>query len=111
MGNRYFEFAMVLATLAGFAGIICSLMLSSFYQIQGQKIDILNLYENYYNLHPTEQINETQINDTMKGLNDDQKFTSNLSIYLLTIGAALSLASFCLAILGFFRNDELEHSN
>lgn len=100
--------AMILATLAGFAGIICSFMFSSFVQIQGQKIELGRAYLDWYIQHP-EQVNVTQFNETMESYQTNQNFTLNASVYLLYLGIALFIGSLVFACIGFVKDDELKY--
>lgn len=100
MTNKYFELAMVLATLAGFAGIIYSIMFSTVYQIQSQKIEVAKIYMDLYSQHP-EQVNQTQVNETAEAYTKSQNDASNFADFMLILGLVLFAFSLYFAIMGF----------
>ncbi|MFH1473971.1 MAG: hypothetical protein ABIE55_03690 [Candidatus Aenigmatarchaeota archaeon] len=107
--NRFFEFAKVLATLAGFSGIICSLMFSSFVSIRGQWLDFI-VYTNDLHLEKP-QIYEQQkesFDSVSNVFLEDSKFTLNNSAFLLALGVAFCSVSIFFALLGFKHQKDKE---
>ena len=98
--SKNFEVAMVLATLTGFAGIICSLMFSLVYQIQGQKIDIAKFFIDL-SIQQPDQFNQTDANKIINSYEGEQQYAAYFAIGLFIIGLILCLFSLFFAIKGF----------